>query len=110
MRRSYQLLVGSAASVESMAKKSESGCDAGRLCADLLKRPEVAKILKQAYIFGQELEEAGAVKNVKTVLSEYKQMGKGVSDDEGFRYNAESALVFYRTKSYDVLTAVRLQS
>ena len=59
---------------------------------------------------GQELEEAGAVKNVKTVLSEYKQMGKGVSDDEAFRYNAESALVFYRTKSYDVLTAVRLQS
>ena len=109
MRRSYQLLVGSAASVESMAKKSESGCDAGRLCADLLKRPE-AKILKQAYIFGQELEEAGAVKNVKTVLSEYKQMGKGASDDEAFRYNAESALVFYRTKSYDVLTAVRLQS
>ena len=106
MKCSYQLLVGSAASVEGIAKKSESSFNGQFLCAGMLKRPEVTTILKQAYIFGQELEEAGSVKNVKTVLSEYKQMGKGVSEDEAFRYNAESALVFYRTKSYDVIIAV----
>ena len=96
--------------MESIAKKSESGIIMECLWAGLQKRPEVATILKQAYIFGQELEEAGSVKNVKTVLSEYKQMGKGVDADEAFRCNAESALVFYRTKSYDVMIAVLLHS
>ena len=72
------------------------------------QNPEIAVILKQAYIFGQELEEAGAVKNVKNVLTDYKQLSKtkDIDEDEAFRYNAESALVFYRVKSYDVASFV----
>lgn len=70
------------------------------------QNPEITIILKQAYIFGQEMEgkEDGSVKNVKNVLNDYKQLSKtkDIDEDEAFRYNAELALVFYRVKSYDV--------
>lgn len=74
------------------------------------QNPEIAVILKQAYIFGQEMEgkEDGSVKNVKNVLNDYKQLNKtkDIDEDEAFRYNAESALVFYRVKSYDVASFI----
>ena len=74
------------------------------------QNPEIAVILKQAYIFLQEMEgkEYGSVKNVKNVLIYYKQLSKtkDIDEDEAFRYNAESALVFYRVKSYDVASFV----
>lgn len=48
------------------------------------------------------------MKNVKNVLNDYKQLNKtkDIDEDEAFRYNAESALVFYRVKSYDVASFI----
>ena len=36
----------------------------------------------------------------------YKEAKVKFDEDEAFRYNAESALVFYRVKSYDVASFI----
>lgn len=69
-------------------------------------------LVKRAYVFDQEIigyAEKGNVKNVQTVLKTLQAMSKmeGVDRDSAFLLSAESALVFYRNKQYDVrLTCV----
>lgn len=64
-------------------------------------------LVKQVAVFDSEMEgarENGQVKNVQTVLKTNQMLSKmaGVEDDRAFLFNAESAMIFYRNKNYDV--------
>lgn len=74
---------------------------------DLAGISQLLIIAKQAQIFDLEIEgakENGSVKNVQTALKTNQMLSKmdGVDADRAFLLNAESALIFYRTKNYDV--------
>ena len=63
--------------------------------------------IKQSYIFDQEItgmKEKVAVNNLQTVLKTNKALTKmdGIDSDKAFQLDAESALIFFKSKSYDV--------
>ena len=50
------------------------------------------------------MKEKGAVNNLQTVLKTNKALTKmdGIDSDKAFHLDAESALIFFKSKSYDV--------
>ena len=74
---------------------------------DLKKDSFLSLMLNEADIFHQEKTLGDGlhdIKNVKTLLSQYKNMIKsdGASTDLSFRFNIEMALVCYRSENYSV--------
>ena len=77
------------------------------MIVELASIQQLAVLVKQASVIDAELEgakENGQVKNVQTVLKTNQMLSKmkGVDEDRAFLFNAESAMIFYRNKNYDV--------
>ena len=94
-------------SIESIIKTKQGLFLFLRSFLDLSQMSILLVFIKQSYIFDQEItgmKEKGAVNNLQTVLKTNKALTKmdGIDSDKAFQLDAESALIFFKSKSYDV--------
>ena len=75
------------------------------IIVEIAKIIRVDVLLKQASIFDKEIEgfnKDGFIADIKTTLSLNKQLSK-MENVDAFQTDAQSALIFFRNKDYNVL-------